>query len=109
MLMAFFAPLPSLAYRSECDFQKTMRGAEMKKLTTEDVAKRYQVNPDTVRLWIRSNLMPATDCRRPSATRARYRMDEDDLEIFEQRRAASQKTREARQRVKAAESGAVYV
>ncbi len=80
----------------------------MKKLKPKDVAKHYDVHEDTVRDWIRSQLLPATDCRRSTAQRPRYRMDEDDLEIFEQRRAASQKTREARQLIKGEESGYVH-
>jgi integrase len=42
------------------------------------------------------------------AARPRPKADEDDLEIFEQRRAANQKTREARKLIKGEERGHVH-
>ena len=81
----------------------------MKKLTPKQVGERYGVNPVTVLDWIRSGLMPATDCSRSTATRKRYRMDEDDIEEFDRRRAAKKRMTEGRQRAKATESAVQYV
>jgi predicted site-specific integrase-resolvase len=81
----------------------------MKKLTPKKVGERYGVTPVTVLDWINSGLMPATDCSRSTASRKRWRMDEDDLAEFDKRRSAKKKIAAARQRVKAEESGAVYV
>ena len=81
----------------------------MKKLTPKQVGERYGVNPVTVLDWINSGLMPATDCSRSTATRKRYRMDEDDLSEFDRRRAARQRMSEGRRRAKAAESVVQYV
>jgi hypothetical protein len=81
----------------------------MKKLTPKQVGARYGVNAVTVLDWIKSGLMPATDCSRSTATRKRYLMDEDDLAEFDQRRAAKKRMTEARQRVKAAEKAGNYV
>jgi hypothetical protein len=75
----------------------------MKKLTPQSVAKRYAVHVDTVRDWIRSDLLPATDCSRSTASRPRYRMDENDLAEFERRRSANHKIKDARQRAAIAE------
>lgn len=75
----------------------------MKTLTPKAVAKIYGVHVDTVRDWIKSKLLPATDCRRSTARRPRYRMDADDLRQFEQKRKVQQLILETRQRLKAAE------
>lgn len=81
----------------------------MKKLTPKKVGERYGVTPVTVLDWINSGLMPATDCSRSTASRKRWRMDEDDLAEFDKRRSAKKKIAAARQRVEAEERGAVYV
>lgn len=81
----------------------------MKKLTPKQVGERYGVNPVTVLDWIHNGLMPATDCSRSTASRKRYRMDEDDLAEFDRRRAAKQRMATGRQRAKAADKGVQYV
>lgn len=75
----------------------------MKTLTPKAVAKMYGVHVDTVRDWIRSKLLPATDCRRSTATRPRYRMDAEDIDQFEQKRTAQRQTIDARQRLQSEE------
>jgi excisionase family DNA binding protein len=51
-------------------------------LTTSEVAKRYKVDTETVRRWIRSGRLPAINLA-PGGVRARFRVRESDLENFE--------------------------
>lgn len=51
-------------------------------LTTSEVAKRYKVDTETVRTWIRSGRLPAINLT-PNGMRARFRVRESDLENFE--------------------------
>lgn len=41
----------------------------------------------TVILWCESGVMPAVNVATPSASRKRWRMSEEDIEVFESRRA----------------------
>ena len=50
------------------------------------VAKLLGVSKGTVIGWCKDGTMPAVNVARASAKRARYRMSEEDIETFEQRR-----------------------
>ena len=45
-------------------------------LTVEDVSKRLQIKPDTIRRWIRSGKLPAIELG------GRLRIDPNDLQEF---------------------------
>lgn len=81
----------------------------MKKLTPTEVGDRYGVNFTTVLSWIAAGFLPATDCSRPTATRRRWRMDEDDLAEFDRRRGAKKTSATPRQRVSRTEAVEVFV
>lgn len=51
-------------------------------LNTAQVAKRYKVDTETVRRWIRSNRLPAINLA-PNGKRAQFRVRVSDLERFE--------------------------
>lgn len=51
------------------------------------VAKLLGVSKGTVIGWCKDGTMPAVNVARAAAKRARYRMSEEDIETFEQRRA----------------------
>ena len=50
------------------------------------VAKLLGVSKGTVIGWCKDGTMPAVNVARAAAKRARYRMSEEDIETFEQRR-----------------------
>lgn len=50
------------------------------------VGKLLGVSKGTVIGWCKDGTMPAVNVARASAKRARYRMSEEDIETFEQRR-----------------------
>ncbi|MEQ9408431.1 MAG: helix-turn-helix domain-containing protein [Fuerstiella sp.] len=63
---------------------------EPRKYTPRDVGHRFGVNPATVIVWCESGLMPAVNVARPGATRQRWRMSEQDIAVFQQRRENGQ-------------------
>lgn len=52
-------------------------------LTVEQVAKRFEIHPETVRRWIRSGELPVLDL---GGTKMGYRIKASDLERFVQER-----------------------
>jgi hypothetical protein len=71
------------------------------RLTPPQVAKRYGVNPDTVRSWIASNELRAVNVAAPGSTRPRYRVEPEALAEFDLRRQTREKApRQRRRRAK---------
>jgi excisionase family DNA binding protein len=59
-------------------------------LTVQDVQKRYGVTSKTVLGWIHSGELSAINVgRRPGSKKPRWRISEDALSAFEQRRTSS--------------------
>ena len=58
--------------------------------TPEKVASQFGVSRTTVIEWCEAGVMPAVNVASPSARRKRWRMSEDDIEVFEERRANRQ-------------------
>lgn len=52
----------------------------------DQVGKMFGVTKQTVIKWCESGVMPAVNVASPSATRKRWRMSDDDIETFENRR-----------------------
>ena len=52
----------------------------------DQVGKMFGVTKQTVIKWCESAVMPAVNVASPSATRKRWRMSEDDIETFNNRR-----------------------
>ena len=71
--------------------------------TVAEIAKRFRVKDETVRVWIDNGLLPATNVASASATRKRWRISEDDLAEFRRRRSntkpAAKRKRRQRERV----------
>ena len=67
------------------------------------VAKLLGVSKGTVIGWCKDGTMPAVNVARAAAKRARYRMSEEDIETFEQRRgnkpAATPETKSSRRTI----------
>ena len=61
-----------------------------RRYTPEHVAKVFGVTKGTVIGWCEDGTMPAVNVARESATRKRWRMSEEDVETFQQRRANRQ-------------------
>jgi len=57
-----------------------------RRYSPEHIAKLFGVTKGTVIGWCKDGTMPAVNVARASAKRARYRMSEEDIETFEQRR-----------------------
>lgn len=57
-----------------------------RRYSPDHVGKIYGVTKQTVIGWCEDGTMPAVNVARASATRKRYRMSEDDMEIFNNRR-----------------------
>lgn len=55
--------------------------------TPDAVARRFGVAKATVISWCQSGLMPAVNVASPTAHRKRWRMSDEDIEVFEVRRA----------------------
>ena len=55
--------------------------------TTSQVAAKYQISVRLVLDHIHSGVMPATDVSRRGSRKPRFRLSEDDLAVFESRRA----------------------
>ena len=58
-----------------------------KRHTPDYVGKIYGVTKQTVITWCESGLMPAVNVASPAAKRKRWRMSEEDMETFDDRRA----------------------
>ena len=73
---------------------------EQHTLTPPEVARRWRVKPERVIAWIRSGELRAFDVSsRPSVGKPRYRIPEDAIIEFENRRSAAQvKTTRRRRR-----------
>lgn len=56
--------------------------------TTSDIAARYRVAPDKVRLWIQAGLLAAVNVAAPNARRPQWRISDAAVERFEQQRQA---------------------
>jgi hypothetical protein len=56
-------------------------------LSVPMIAKRYRVKEDTVRAWIKANLLPAVDVSNPASQRPLWRVSEADLIEFRKRRS----------------------
>ena len=59
----------------------------VKRFAPDFVAKLFGVTKGTVIGWCADGTMPAVNVARASATRARWRMSEEDIETFNARRA----------------------
>jgi excisionase family DNA binding protein len=70
--------------------------------STEQVAQRYGVNADKVRLWIAANELRAINVATRRGGRPRWRISLDALLVFEQARAATAAVPTARRRQQAA-------
>lgn len=81
----FKTPLDGLLRLREC---ARRRVKPKSRLTPPDVAKRYGVSPDTVRLWIEQGDLEAMNVAKRGATRPRYRIEPDALAKFDKRRVA---------------------
>ncbi len=55
--------------------------------TPDQVARLYGVSKSTVITWCESGLMPAVNVASPTAERKRWRMAEEDMQTFDDRRA----------------------
>lgn len=60
---------------------------EQRRYTPDQVARRYGVSKGTVITWCESGVMPAVNVASPTAKRKRYRMSEEDMEVFDGRRS----------------------
>lgn len=58
-----------------------------RRYTPDHIAKLFGVTKGTVIGWCEDGTMPAVNVARASATRKRWRMSEEDVETFKQRRA----------------------
>jgi len=56
--------------------------------TTRQIAKRYHISEDKVRLWISSGQLRGIDVSSRASRRPRWRVSAADLLAFENRRAA---------------------
>ncbi len=57
--------------------------------TVADVARRYRVSPDKVRIWIKRGEMSAIDTADRRCSRPRFVVTVEALDAFERRRAAT--------------------
>lgn len=58
-----------------------------RRFTPEQVARHFGVSKGTVIGWCEAGLMPAVNVASPTAVRKRWRMSEDDIDTFRERRA----------------------
>lgn len=58
----------------------------LERKSPESIAKLYGVARSTVNEWIRAGVMPAVNVASPKAKRHRWRISEEDIATFEQRR-----------------------
>lgn len=58
----------------------------VRRLTPQQVSRLYGVAKSTVIGWCESGAMPAVNVASESAVRKRWRMSEDDLQVFDSRR-----------------------
>lgn len=58
-----------------------------RRFSPDHVARHFGVTKGTVIRWCESGVMPAVNVATPSASRKRWRMSEEDIEVFESRRA----------------------
>jgi len=61
-----------------------------RKFTPDQVGLRFGVSRTTVIDWCEAGVMPAVNVASPSATNKRWRMSEDDINVFEARRENAQ-------------------
>jgi hypothetical protein len=74
-----------------------------RKLTPPEIARRYGIHPLKVLGWIRSGELRAVNVAASPLKRPRWRVDERDLEVFEQRRTAQAVAPGRRKRRRAAD------
>jgi hypothetical protein len=67
-------------------------------LTVRDVARRYRVSPDKVRLWIKRGELSAINTAAALCARPRFVVPVEALAAFERRRAAAPPPKPARRR-----------
>jgi hypothetical protein len=72
-------------------------------LTVRDVAARYRVSPDKVRLWIVRGELAAINTASLRCGKPRYVVTADALAAFERRRACGQTPRPTRRRKRTSE------
>lgn len=70
----------------------------LRTLSPPAVAKLLGTDPETVRVWIRSGKLPASNFAKPGAKRPRFRCSEDDLLVFQERRRVKPPPKPARRR-----------
>jgi len=68
--------------------------------TTEDLAHRYRVSPDKVRLWIKQSLLRAINTASVTCGKPRYVITPESLAEFEQTRAAAEPPKAPRRKRK---------
>jgi hypothetical protein len=66
--------------------------------TVADVARRYRVSPDKVRIWIRRGELPAINTAAALCGRARWVITPDALAAFERGRATAPPPKPSRRR-----------
>jgi hypothetical protein len=71
--------------------------------TVHDLAVRYRVSPDKIRVWIRKNLLKAINTADVTCARPRYVITPEALRTFEEGRAANEPPKPVRKRRNAGE------
>lgn len=82
------SPIDGLLRLRECARYRIGRKSRAQ-LTPPQVAKRYGVNPDTVRGWIINGDLRATNIAKAGSTRPQYRIAPEALAEFDRKRIAS--------------------
>jgi excisionase family DNA binding protein len=84
---SFAGAFSRLCCETSGNISDVLKGSVMlERKSPESIAKLYGVARSTVNEWIRAGVMPAVNVASPKAKRRRWRISEEDIATFEQRR-----------------------